>query len=119
VRSLVEDALALPDPWKSATRMYDTVRPAAAHVAFLMVNQLAHGWDLAVATGQHASIPEDLAALGEPCARELLETTPILRTLFDDAIPAADDAPPSTRVLAYLGREASFAPPTDGRDAVG
>jgi uncharacterized protein (TIGR03086 family) len=119
VRSLLEDALDQPDPWKMATQMYGAMRPASAHIALLMVNQLAHGWDLAIATGQDASIPRDLAELAEPCARELVENTPILRTVLGEEIPTADDAPASTRFLAFLGRDVASTPAADGPDPVG
>jgi uncharacterized protein (TIGR03086 family) len=67
---------------------------------------LAHGWDLAQATGQPAGLPEDLAAQALTFARVQLSTQP--RTgRFGPAQPTADDAPAIDRLVAFLGRSAS------------
>lgn len=67
---------------------------------------LAHGWDLAQATGQPTVLPEDLAEQGLTFARGQLSTQP--RTgRFGPAQPTADDAPAIDRLVAFLGRSAS------------
>lgn len=64
---------------------------------------LAHGWDLAQATGQAAELPEDLAEQALVFARVQLSTMP--RTgRFSPAQTVADDAPAIDRLVAFLGR---------------
>ncbi|MGH3751697.1 MAG: TIGR03086 family metal-binding protein [Pseudonocardiaceae bacterium] len=64
---------------------------------------LAHGWDLARATGQPAELPEDLAEQALFFARVQLATMP--RTgRFGPAQPVADDASAIDRLVAFLGR---------------
>ncbi|MDQ2884349.1 MAG: TIGR03086 family metal-binding protein [Actinomycetota bacterium] len=64
---------------------------------------LAHGWDLAVATGQSAELPEDLAEQSLAFARVQLSTMP--RTgRFGPAQTVDDDAPAIDRLVAFLGR---------------
>jgi uncharacterized protein (TIGR03086 family) len=67
---------------------------------------LAHGWDLAHATGQPAVLPEDLAEQALTFARVQLSTQP--RTgRFGPVQPTADDAPAIDRLVAFLGRSAN------------
>lgn len=67
---------------------------------------LAHGWDLAQATGQPAMLPEDLAEQALTFARVQLSTQP--RTgRFGPAQPTADDAPAIDRLVAFLGRSSA------------
>jgi uncharacterized protein (TIGR03086 family) len=69
---------------------------------------LAHGWDLAQATGQPAVLPEDLAEQALTFARAQLSTQP--RTgRFGPAQPIAEDAPAIDRLVAFLGRPTSAA----------
>ena len=67
---------------------------------------LAHGWDLAQATGQPAELPGDLAEQALAFARVQLSTQP--RTgRFDLAQSVSDDAPAIDRLAAFLGRSVS------------
>jgi uncharacterized protein (TIGR03086 family) len=62
-----------------------------------------HGWDVAVATGQHRRLPEDLGARLYGVA--LAVVTPDERgRRFQPALPVPASAPASTRLLAHLGR---------------
>jgi uncharacterized protein (TIGR03086 family) len=62
-----------------------------------------HGWDVAVATGQHRRLPEDLAARLYDAAVAVV--TPEERgRRFQPAMPVPASAPASTRLLAHLGR---------------
>ncbi|MGH3825316.1 MAG: TIGR03086 family metal-binding protein [Pseudonocardiaceae bacterium] len=67
---------------------------------------LAHGWDLAQATGQPAELPEDLAEQALAFVRIQLSTQS--RTgRFGPAQPVADDAPAIDQLVAFLGRPVS------------
>jgi len=64
---------------------------------------LAHGWDLAHATGQPVELPSDLAEQALAFARVQLSTQP--RTgRFEPAETISDDAPAIDRLAAFLGR---------------
>jgi uncharacterized protein (TIGR03086 family) len=65
---------------------------------------LAHGWDLARATGQPVVLPEDLAEQSLQFVRGQLadEDRP---GRFAPARAVADDAPAIERLAAYLGRD--------------
>ncbi|MGH3515743.1 MAG: hypothetical protein ACRDRB_26280 [Pseudonocardiaceae bacterium] len=68
-----------------------------------IVDLLAHGWDLAQATGQPAELPEDLAEQALTFARIQLSTMP--RTgRFGPAQTISDRAPAVDRLVAFLGR---------------
>jgi uncharacterized protein (TIGR03086 family) len=67
---------------------------------------LAHGWDLARATGQPAELPEDQAELALAFAHRQLATMPRTNR-FGPAQPVAGDAPAIDRLAAFLGRPVS------------
>lgn len=75
----------------------------AAWLQVRITDLLAHGWDLAQATGQPAELPEDLAEQALAAARVLLSTAPRAGR-FGPAQPVADDAPAIDRLVAFLGR---------------
>lgn len=78
----------------------------AARLHLRIADLLAHGWDLAQATGQPAELAEDLAEQALVFARTQLSTVP--RTgRFSPAQPVADDAPAIDRLVAFLGRPVS------------
>ena len=67
-------------------------------------DQLLHGWDLARATGQDTTMPEDLAA----AAFQMLDgrlTDDQRKGGFKPEVPVADDAPVQDRLLGYTGRD--------------
>jgi uncharacterized protein (TIGR03086 family) len=71
-----------------------------------LADLLAHGWDLAQATGQPADLSEDLAEQALTFARNQLSTQP--RTgRFAAARTVAEDAPAIDRLVAFLGRPVS------------
>jgi len=76
----------------------------ALGIAF--ADQLLHGWDLARATGQDATMPDGLAeaAYGVIHGRFTDEQR---KGIFKPEITVGDDALPQQRLLAYTGREPS------------
>ena len=65
---------------------------------------LLHGWDVARATGQEATMPSGLAE----AAYDLIHgkfTEEQRVGVFKPERPIADDAPPQARLLAYTGRD--------------
>ncbi|MGH3936463.1 MAG: TIGR03086 family metal-binding protein [Pseudonocardiaceae bacterium] len=90
-------------------RTYQGPRGAASGAERLhvrIVDLLAHGWDLARATGQPAELPEELAEQALAFSQTQLATMP--RTgRFGPAQTVADDAPAIDRLVAFLGRPVS------------
>jgi uncharacterized protein (TIGR03086 family) len=77
--------------------------PGSVYAGHRFVDVLVHGWDLAVATGQDATLDPELAA----AAYEVLAPEAAMvraSGVFGDevAVPAAADA--QTRLLAFTGR---------------
>jgi len=67
-------------------------------------DQLLHGWDLATAIGQDATMPEGLPAL----AYEMIHgrfSDEQRQGIFKPAVPVAPDASAQDRLLAYTGRD--------------
>jgi len=65
---------------------------------------LAHGWDIARATGQEAKLPDDAAEAALQFARaQILDDARPGR--FKPAQPIADDASAIDRLVAFLGRK--------------
>ena len=76
----------------------------ALGIAF--ADQLLHGWDLAVATGQDATRPAGLP----DAAYEMIHgrfTDDPRKGVFKPEIPVPPDAPAQDRLLAYTGRQPS------------
>lgn len=76
--------------------------PARVYAGHRFIDLLVHGWDLAMALGCDAAMPADLVAgclaIVEP-EREFLAASGVFAT--DVPVP---EGPPSSRLLALLGR---------------
>ncbi|HEX8804501.1 MAG TPA: TIGR03086 family metal-binding protein [Acidimicrobiales bacterium] len=70
---------------------------------FTTLDILVHGWDLAAATGQPRALDDDLAEEVLAFARQAV-TDDSRGERIGPAVPVADDAPPTDRLVAYLGR---------------
>jgi uncharacterized protein (TIGR03086 family) len=69
-------------------------------------DQLLHGWDLAKASGQDATMPEGLAEAAYGCIHGAF--TDEQRTgVFKPEVPVGDDASAQAKLLAYTGRSPS------------
>ncbi|MBV8295702.1 MAG: TIGR03086 family protein [Acidimicrobiia bacterium] len=79
--------------------------PGEVYAGHRFIDVLVHGWDLAKATGQDATLPDDLVeaalAVVEP-QREILAAS----GMFASGVQVPDGADRQTRLLAELGRRA-------------
>jgi uncharacterized protein (TIGR03086 family) len=73
----------------------------ALGVAF--TDAFIHGWDVAKATGQDATMPDGLAQAAYTTIHGRF-TDEQRKGLFAPEVPVADDATPQQRLLAYTGR---------------
>ncbi|GAA1251052.1 TIGR03086 family metal-binding protein [Prauserella halophila] len=79
--------------------------PGIAAVQLRTVEDLVHGWDLAVATGQRVDYPDDIVERALTFTRgQLPDTESDADGPFAPPQPHADDAPPIDRLVALLGR---------------
>lgn len=74
----------------------------ALGIAF--ADALLHGWDLATATGQDATMPEGLADAAYTTIHGRF-TDEQRKGIFGPEVSVSDDASPQQRLLAYTGRK--------------
>jgi uncharacterized protein (TIGR03086 family) len=79
--------------------------PGMALVHVRITEQLAHGWDLARATGQPADFPDDVAEHALAGAHAQLKSRPEgPNAPFAPEVPVPADAPAIDRLAGFLGR---------------
>jgi uncharacterized protein (TIGR03086 family) len=78
--------------------------PASAAVSIHFLDIVVHGWDLARATGQDATIETDLAEEALDISHGFL--SPELRAtgVFGPEVPLSEDHPLRDRLVAFMGR---------------
>jgi uncharacterized protein (TIGR03086 family) len=79
--------------------------PVGQVLATAVIEPLIHGWDLAQATGQRLELDPELTAAVLPAVEQLGDGL-AATGMYASALPVPDDAAPSERLLAALGRRA-------------
>jgi uncharacterized protein (TIGR03086 family) len=69
------------------------------------VDQLVHGWDLAIATGQDATIPDDLASAAFKMIEGRMDDSDQRKGRFKAEVKVSDSASAPEKLLAYTGRD--------------
>jgi uncharacterized protein (TIGR03086 family) len=77
--------------------------PGDTFARFVVLDGLVHGWDLAMATGQHYAPPDELVTAVDAFARDAIDPLRDGQT-FADAVEPAPDASPIERLARYTGR---------------
>jgi uncharacterized protein (TIGR03086 family) len=79
--------------------------PGEVYCGHRLLDVLIHGWDVATATGQDATLPDDLV---EACIEVVEPQADLLIAsgMFATGVDAAPDASAQARLLAFLGRSA-------------
>ena len=98
-----------PQAWEGMTSAGGIELPGEVAGLVAIDELVAHGWDVAVATGQTLGpSAEDVAA-----ALGFVEhfDAPRDGQLFGPVVPVADDAPPFDRLLGLTGRDPAWQPP--------
>lgn len=118
----VEQGPADPDDWRSedpvaqlrelAGRLHDGLTSAdldALRQALTtpIVGLSIHSWDVYRSQDRPVELPEALLALGEQLAESVPEETLRRPGAFGPAQPVPENATPTARLMAYLGRSAS------------
>lgn len=102
VRALL-DAFRQPKVLEKVVGVPFGTVPGAIALHLRITELLVHGWDLAHATGQIVSFPEDLAEQEPAFTRRALADIPAGRSPFAPPEPVSDDAPALDRLAACLG----------------
>ena len=79
--------------------------PAPQAIGIAFCDNLIHGWDLAVSTGQDAAMPDDLATAAFAMLDGNIPDERRDNGLFKRSVPVADDASMQDRLVAYTGRD--------------
>lgn len=79
-------------------------QPASFYVHMRLNELLAHGWDVAAATGQSTDLEPELAESALAMWQARLGDVPRAGSPFGPAQPAPDGATAADRLAAYLGR---------------
>ena len=69
-----------------------------------LVDTAAHTWDLAVATGQPAKLPDDVAAMALEASRQILSSPELRGGRFGPEVPAREGADATDQLVSFLGR---------------
>lgn len=83
------------------------ILPGRIVAGIYLMEILAHGWDLATATGQPSEAPQAVAEIGFLAAQQGLPEEPRgieVGVPFGPVVPAADDAGPTERLANWTGR---------------
>jgi uncharacterized protein (TIGR03086 family) len=104
VRAALHDAIAAG---RSLTLPIGTL-PAAQAMGVSYIDLVVHGWDLAKATAQDATIPDELAIaayemMKDAVAPEMRQPGPM--AVFGKEIPVPESASPTDKLVAFLGRK--------------
>jgi uncharacterized protein (TIGR03086 family) len=101
----LREAFAGPDVLETVYTAPFGTAPGAVLAQVRILEQLAHGWDLARATGQPASFPGDLAEQTLATTRPLLTVRPTgPGAPFGPEVSVPEDAPAIDRLAGFLGR---------------
>jgi len=79
--------------------------PARAALSVNLLDTTAHSWDVARATGQDPTLPDELATTVLAVAQGFVTDDLRARAGFDPAIPVPTDAAPTDQFVAFLGRQ--------------
>ena len=98
------DAFRQPGVFERVVTIPFGTVPGMVALHLRITEVLVHGWDLARATGQPATFPDDLAERELAFSRAKLADIPSDRSPFAPPQPVAEDAPAIDRLAACLGR---------------
>jgi uncharacterized protein (TIGR03086 family) len=109
MRTALVAAFAAPGVLDRTLVSHHGERPARELCGLIAADQLVHAWDLAVATGQNASMPADCVDAARELYAGRLETR--RGTTFGDAAQLPEGPTPQDELLAYCGRAPRWRPP--------
>ena len=93
-----------PEAWQGSVDLGSASMPARMIGEMAYAELVLHGWDLARATGQELTVPEDVAA---ELRRSIEETAELGRSMgaYGDAVDVSDGESEFARALGASGRD--------------
>ncbi|HEX6311670.1 MAG TPA: TIGR03086 family metal-binding protein [Acidimicrobiia bacterium] len=92
----MDEVISLPAPFGDV--------PAPVLVRFVAFDFMMHSWDLATATGQRYTPPDDLVAEADAFARQLVAPEMRVPGVFGPEVEPPAGATPLERLVAFSGR---------------
>lgn len=80
--------------------------------SFPAVDLFVHGWDLARSAGRGVQIPDDIIAFAYALAEPMPEDALRSPGVFGPEVQPPAGAAPTQRLVAWMGRDPSWAPPS-------
>lgn len=99
-----------PDAWEGVTQMGGPMKLPASMIGGMVLGEMVvHGWDLARATGQSPTWPDDVL---EPVLAGIRTSAEQGRQMgvYGPEVPVSPDAPPLDRLLGLTGRNPAWSP---------
>lgn len=102
-------AAATLEAWRTPGVLESTVNagagplPGQVYAGINLLDTATHAWDLAVATGQDRTLPDDVAVAALEASRQMI-TDPVRSGRFGPEVAIAAGATPTEQLVAYLGR---------------
>jgi uncharacterized protein (TIGR03086 family) len=104
-RKATVDAYSQPGVLEGTVKGSSGDVPAMQILGIALCDQLIHGWDLAKATGQDATMPADLAAAAwMMIGGRIPDDVRGPGRSFSSAVAVADDASDQDKLIGYCGR---------------
>lgn len=79
-------------------------------LSFPAVDLFVHGWDVAAATGQPVTFPDEAIAFTRSMFERIPDTMSRSPGVFADALAAPDAATPTEQLIAWAGRDPNWVP---------
>ncbi|MEO3890343.1 TIGR03086 family metal-binding protein [Nonomuraea sp. B5E05] len=98
---------ARPESWEGVSQGMGLPKSVLAHMA--LTDLVAHGWDLARATGRIYEVEEETAAALLAFAQQMAPTGRE-RGAFGEEVPVPESAPALDRFLGVIGRDPAWKP---------
>jgi uncharacterized protein (TIGR03086 family) len=106
------DAFAAPGALQRVVGLPIGEVPGEVALGMALTDAVVHGWDLAVATGQDATIDDRVAgpllAGAQAAITDDLRQPAGARAVFAQPVPVDPDSPAGERLVAFLGRSPQF-----------
>lgn len=110
------DTFAAPGAMEQTFRTPAGEVPGSVALGLALTEAAVHGWDIATASGKSGTIDVEVAE--SLLAFHRSESAPEWRSgpgaLFGPQVPVGDDASPSDRLVAFLGRRPKVVVPAPG-----
>ena len=97
------EAAYSPEMYGNTVTVQTGDMPAGQLYAIGMSEQLLHGWDIARATGQDGTMDDALASAVDAMLRPNIDAA-VAGGFYGPSVPVADDASPTDKLVALVGR---------------